>query len=72
MEFEDLDSMVCVDCGAAIDPTREPTFSITEELVLCQACTSRRGGQWDATREKWSVAPRLEGLRFGGGAPSAP
>ncbi len=65
MDPEDIDETICVDCGAHVDPTCEPTFSITAEVVLCFSCSTRRGGAWDWSEEKWKVAPRLEDLPLG-------
>ena len=72
MEPDDLDETICADCGAILDSTREPTFSITDDIALCLTCSVRRGGQWDGGGEKWQVAPQLEGLRFGGGTHAPP
>ena len=67
MESEDIDidESVCADCGTRVDPSREPTFAITEEVVLCLTCSTRRGGVWDPVQEKWTTAPRLENLPLG-------
>jgi hypothetical protein len=54
--------MDCVECGSTVDPAIDRAFAITPEAVLCYACCLRRGGEFDGTREKWVVAPRLDGL----------
>jgi hypothetical protein len=61
----DIDDNICADCGARVDPSREPTFAITPEVILCMACSTRRGGAWDGAQEKWTAAPRLEDLPLG-------
>ena len=48
-----------------MDPSREPTFSVTEEVILCVTCSTRRGGAWDAAQEKWTKAPELENVPLG-------
>ena len=65
MDPEEIDETICADCGAHVDPTREPTFSLTEEVILCFSCSTRRGGAWDASEEKWKTAPKLENLPLG-------
>jgi hypothetical protein len=59
----DMDEMVCTDCGALVDPRREPVFTVTAEIALCMECSIRRGGQWDGVDEKWVAAPKLDSLR---------
>lgn len=66
---EQADLMDCIECGSTIDPVADRPFAITDEIVLCYACSLRRGGEYDTVQEKWSKAPRLEGLP---GAPEEP
>ena len=47
----------CADCGASIDPGIDRGYMLSDELCLCFACTVRRGGQYDALHETWTVAP---------------
>ena len=61
----DIEESLCADCGARVDPTREPSFAVTQEVILCMACSTRRGGAWDGAQEKWTEAPRLEGVPLG-------
>jgi hypothetical protein len=61
----DLDELSCADCGRLIDMDNlasERPFSITDEVVLCHQCASRRGGIYDDAQDKWRIAPRLEDL----------
>ncbi len=60
LESDELVS--CLECGSTVDPRADRVFSITEEAILCYSCSLRRGGEYDGVRDKWSVAPRLDGL----------
>lgn len=59
-EQEEL--MDCIDCGATVAPGADRAFAITDEMVLCHACATRRGGQYDEMHDRWLVPPRLDGL----------
>jgi len=56
------DLLGCIECGATVDPAFDRPFSITESIVLCFTCSTRRGGAYDSDREKWSISPRLDEL----------
>jgi hypothetical protein len=63
MKPMDQDELLdCVECGSTVDPTADRPFAVTDEIILCYACSMRRGGEYDGTREKWAIAPRLDGL----------
>lgn len=57
---ERSDIVGCIECGQSVDTTFDHPFAITDEIVLCASCATRRGGAYDSDKEKWTVAPRLE------------
>jgi len=61
-ERDEDDRDICTSCGAAIDVGRERAFSYGPSGVLCHACATRRGGVYDAGRERWEVEPDLTDL----------
>jgi len=52
----------CADCGADIRPGAEPVFAFGTAGMVCWDCALRRGGRYDAERERWSEAPDLRDL----------
>ncbi len=52
----------CCDCGASMWPEVERAFPCSPETYLCFVCAERRGGVFDATEERWIVAPNVAGL----------
>jgi hypothetical protein len=52
----------CNDCGAEIWPDVDRAFSCSAETFLCFACAERRGGVYDASNDRWLVAPSIVGL----------
>ena len=52
----------CAGCRAAIAPGVTPSFALGDDLLLCLECAIRRGGQYDARLDRWTVAPDLSGL----------
>jgi hypothetical protein len=57
-EFPD----VCASCGAAVTVDAERSYAYGPSGVLCHACATRRGGVYDATRDRWVVEPDLADL----------
>jgi hypothetical protein len=53
---------VCCDCGASIWPEVARAFACSPEAYLCFECAERRGGVFDATEERWIVAPNVADL----------
>ena len=54
----------CTDCGALIDPDGARSFTFGEQGVLCWSCAIRRGGSYDAKRERWTTKPSTANLRI--------
>lgn len=52
----------CCDCGAEVWPDVDSAFSCSPETHLCFACAERRGGVYDAMRDRWLLAPSVVGL----------
>jgi hypothetical protein len=57
---------VCADCGAEIDPSRDPDYPFGvdsgDEYTLCGVCAARRGGVFDTGLDRWAVMPDLSDL----------
>jgi hypothetical protein len=63
MELEELEeSTICYDCGVRFWPETDRGFVIGEETALCWSCALRRGGRYDASEERWTETPDLQGL----------
>jgi hypothetical protein len=45
-----------------IDPGADRGFLFGSDGVLCWGCAERRGGSYDARRERWSRPPRVDDL----------
>jgi hypothetical protein len=56
---EEIES--CVDCGAATDVGRDRGY-VAGEQVLCWTCAIKRGGNYDADQDRWTVPPRTDDL----------
>ena len=52
----------CSDCGSPVEAGRDRGFSFGSDGVLCWACALRRGGSYDARRERWTRPPRVDDL----------
>ncbi len=52
----------CVICGVPVAAGIDCGFAYGASSVLCQACAVRRGGIYDALRDRWEVEPDLGGL----------
>jgi hypothetical protein len=59
---ERSDLIDCIDCGTTVDPAFDRPFMITEAIILCFSCATRRGGAYDSDKEKWVVAPLLDAI----------
>jgi hypothetical protein len=59
-EFEKADR--CASCGVEIDVGTERGYAFGPDGVLCFACATRRGGVYDAVKDRWSTEPDLSGL----------
>lgn len=52
----------CVICGIPVAAGIDRGFSYGPSSVLCQSCAIRRGGVYDAERDRWEREPDLRGL----------
>lgn len=52
----------CADCGAELQLGRSRECAIANETYLCFACALRRGGSYDEAHDRWTTAPRTDGL----------
>jgi hypothetical protein len=55
-------STTCSDCGAEIPTGSDRGFDFGESGTLCSRCAIRRGGSYDAERERWERDPRVADL----------
>jgi hypothetical protein len=63
MEREELEELTeCWDCGATVSPSEDPVYEFAENQALCFECALRRGGEYDAHEERWTVAPNVQDL----------
>lgn len=52
----------CIDCGATLWPEVDRTFSPGPDAFLCFACAEKRGGVYDADRDRWVEPPDTRDL----------
>lgn len=52
----------CTDCGQDIGLEASGSYEGTEGVALCWACALRRGGVYDADRDRWLVTPEVGDL----------
>ena len=63
MEPEELEELVeCWDCGETVSPSEDSVFQFGDRAVLCLRCAIRRGGQYDALDESWTLPPSVADL----------
>lgn len=54
----------CADCGAPVAETAPCfPFGTDPDDILCLECAIRRGGQYDAPHDHWTVPPDTSDLR---------
>jgi hypothetical protein len=53
---------ICAECGAEIDPSRDPEYLFGDDWSLCGECAARRGGVYDTAMDRWAVLPDVTGL----------
>ncbi len=58
----DENLMTCEECGGTVSPAGDRVFALGCEAVLCMECTLRRGGVYDETDDRWTVAPKVDDL----------
>jgi hypothetical protein len=64
MEQEDLEVQEpCSSCGTVVGEGLSPVFAFGDGAMLCWKCAMRRGGQYDAEKDTWVVAPDINDLR---------
>ena len=55
----------CADCGEPIQPgSGGSSYAFGEQSQLCWSCAIRRGGSYDAKRERWVAEPRTSDLKI--------
>lgn len=52
----------CASCGTPLTVGAERSYAFGPSGMLCEACATRRGGVYDAERDRWVVEPDLAGL----------
>lgn len=63
MEEEETAALgACLDCGEIVDEALGRTFTFGENGILCWRCAERRGGEYDASEDRWLAAPRVADL----------
>lgn len=53
---------LCASCGAALTVGAETGYAFGPSAVLCAPCAARRGGVYDAARDRWVVEPDVADL----------
>lgn len=59
---EDYDRVLCLQCGADVSASRDRAYPIGGDDALCFRCALDRGGRYDEDHDRWSEAPKLDGL----------
>lgn len=63
MRDESGDELIeCELCEAVLDPDVDRVFHISDDLVLCPACASVRGGVYDEELDSWVRPPDVGDL----------
>ena len=52
----------CADCGAPVDVALDRGYAGPGNWVLCHFCAGKRGAQFDANEDCWTVPPDSTGL----------
>ena len=67
MTDEELDrgelGVTCADCGAPADAAADRGYVLSDEMALCFACATKRGGRYDPERDAWTTPPAADDLR---------
>ena len=56
------DASTCIECGEVLWPDVDRSFASGPDAYLCFTCAEKRGGVYDASRDRWSVPPSTTGL----------
>jgi hypothetical protein len=59
---EERELLSCASCGAELSAVSDRVFVFGGESALCFECSLERGGRYDAARDRWTVAPRVDDL----------
>jgi hypothetical protein len=59
---EDDDYAACADCTTEV-LIFDRIYAMSDGRALCFDCASHRDGVYHDVLERWTVSPRLEGLR---------
>lgn len=63
MDHEDDDPIErCAGCGIGISAGIDRGYAFGPTGVLCPACSTQRGGFYDAERDRWVVEPDVQDL----------
>jgi hypothetical protein len=63
VEPEELEELVeCWDCGETVSRAEDSVFQFGDRAVLCVKCAILRGGEYDASGERWTQVPSMAGL----------
>ena len=52
----------CAACGAMIWPSTDRGYTFGSQQALCWDCAIRRGGTYDADKDRWTVDPNVGDL----------
>ena len=55
--------VTCADCGDPVDPGAGRAYVLCEQMALCFACATKRGGSYDAGGDRWTTPPATDDLR---------
>lgn len=62
MHQEEMDMVVCDDCGAELALEGSRAYRYSDDGFLCFDCTVRRGGTYDTVHETWMLVPEVSDL----------
>ena len=60
--WEEAEVIPCTGCGVGVRAGERGFVEPGAQEVLCWDCAIQRGGQYDAEREIWSIAPEVTDL----------
>ncbi len=59
---EDYELDSCAACGGEVHVSRDRTYALDAERVLCFACAVQRGGSYDEQHDLWRETPDVADL----------
>jgi hypothetical protein len=64
MHREEAEQLLpCASCGALISSGTDRGYLFGSQQIVCFECAVSRGGIYDASKDRWTVAPRVADLR---------